>query len=160
MNLACPKCTSNEVRKLSMIYNEGLSIINAQTSTVGSGFGGGGAAFGSASSHTTGRQQTQLSKQASPPPKKPWLLWGFTAIIMGFAALSNLSHPGFGTLVCIGVAALAVRFTLRGRQYNAEVYPGLHQTWEESFMCNRCGEKFVPSHAVMGINPAISSRSA
>ncbi len=145
MNLACPKCTSNEVRKLSMIYNEGLSIINAQTSTVGSGFGGGGAAFGSASSHTTGRQQTQLSKQASPPGKKAWLLWSFLAVVFGFGALSTISHPGMGLLFCVGVTALAVRFAIKGRQYNGEVYPGLYKTWEQSFMCNRCGDMFVPA---------------
>jgi hypothetical protein len=128
-----------------MIYNEGLSIINAQTSTVGSGFGGGGAAFGSASSHTTGRQQTQLSKQASPPGKKAWLLWSAVAVICGFLALGSLAHPGVGLLFYVGITALAVRFALKGRAYNSEVYPELYQKWERSFMCNRCGEMFVPA---------------
>jgi hypothetical protein len=66
-NLACTKCGAVEVRRLSLIYQEGLSTINTQSQTMGSSFGGGGAAFGSASTHTTGQQQTALSKQASPP---------------------------------------------------------------------------------------------
>jgi len=56
MNLTCPKCTSTEVRKLSLIYNEGLSIINTVSQGTGAAFGsGGGMAFGSTSTSTTGR---------------------------------------------------------------------------------------------------------
>ena len=37
---------NQEAREVAGIYQEGLSIINTNSSTVGSGFGGGGAAFG------------------------------------------------------------------------------------------------------------------
>ena len=146
MDLACPKCSTTEVRKLSLIYNEGLSIINTVSHGTGAAVGsGGGMAFGSHSSHTTGRQQTGLSKQAAPPEKKHWILWSSCAVVCGFIALSGLSHPGFGTLVAIGLAVLSVRFALKGKEYNAQVLPGLLQQWDRSFMCNRCGEKFVPA---------------
>lgn len=144
MDLACPKCSSPEVRKLSLIYNEGLSIINTVSHGTGAAVGsGGGMAFGSHSSHTTGRQQTALSKQAAPPDKKHWILWGTVAVICGFFALSSLAHPGLGLLFSIGLVALAVRFALKGREYNNDVHPGLLARWEQSFLCNRCGEKFV-----------------
>ena len=144
MNLACPKCTSTEVRKLSLIYNEGLSIINTVSQGTGVAMGsGGGMAFGSSSSHTTGRQQTALSKQASPPDKKHWILWTSAALFSGMMGLSGLSHPGVGNLFFLGLAVLAGRFALQGKAYNAEVHPGLMQRWEQSWMCNRCGEKFV-----------------
>jgi len=143
INIGCPKCGSAEARRLSLIYQEGLSIINTSSSTVGSGFGGGGAAFGSASTHTTGRQQTALSKQAAPPAKKHTILWSMAAAVFGIGALGNLSSPGLGTLIAIGIAAVAVRFALQAKKYNADVHPGLHQRWTQSFMCNRCGEVFA-----------------
>jgi hypothetical protein len=146
MELACPKCSSPEVRKLSLIYNEGLSIINTVSHGSGVAVGaGGGMAFGSHSSQTTGRQQTALSKQAAPPGGKHWILWSSCAAIFGLMSLSSLAHPGFGLLVMIGITAAAVRFALKGKEYNAEVLPGLLARWEQSFMCNRCGEKFVPA---------------
>jgi hypothetical protein len=146
MSIACPKCTSTEVRKLSLIYNEGLSIINTQTTSFGSGVSsGGGMAFGSSSGSTTGHQQTMLSKQAAPPSKKHWILWSCFAVFCGMMGLSGLSHPGIGNLFGIGLAVLGVRFALAGKKYNAEVLPGLFQRWEQSFMCNRCGERFVPA---------------
>ena len=114
MDLACPKCTSTEVRKLSLIYNEGLSMVNTVSHGSGAAFGsGGGMAFGSTSTSTTGRQQTALSQQ------------------------------GLGTLVGLGLTILAVRFAISGRQFNYGVHPGLMQKWDQSFMCNRCGAHFV-----------------
>ena len=146
MNLACPKCASTEVRKLSMIYNEGLSIINTQTTSFGSGVtSGGGMAFGSSSGATTGQQQTMLSKQAAPPSKKHWILWTGFAAFCGLVGISGLTHPGVGNLVGIGLAVMGARFAIAGKKYNEEVHPGLFQRWEQSFMCNRCGERFVPA---------------
>jgi hypothetical protein len=146
MTLACPKCTSAEVRKLSLIYNEGLSIINTVSQGSGMAVGsGGGMAFGSHSSHTTGRQQTALSKQAAPPNKRHWILWSSSAAIFGLITLGGLSHPSVGTFFTLGITALSVHFALAGKKYNAEVHPGLLARWEQSFMCNRCGEKFVPA---------------
>ena len=146
MDLACPKCSATEVRKLSLIYNEGLSLINTVSHGTGAAVGsGGGMAFGSHSSHTTGRQQTALSKQAAPPEKRHWILWSCCAAVCGLVALSGLSHPGFGTLVGIGLTVVSVRFALKGKEYNAQVLPGLLQRWDQSFMCNRCGESFVPA---------------
>jgi len=144
-NLACTKCGAAEVRRLSLIYQEGLSTINTQSQTMGSSFGGGGAAFGSASTNTTGQQQTALSKQASPPAKKHTILWSIAAAIVGFMTLGSLAHPGLGDLIGIAATAASVRFALQAKAYNALKFPELYQRWERSFMCNRCGEVFTPA---------------
>jgi hypothetical protein len=143
LTLACPKCGASEVRKLSLIYDEGRSTIRTQSQTVGAGFSGGGMGFGSASTSTTGQQQTALSKQAAPPARKMWLLWGAVAVVSGFMALGGLRHPGFGTLVLIAIVAWAARSAMRGREYNATVHPGLLERWQRSWMCNRCGDMFA-----------------
>jgi len=146
MSYSCPKCASSEVRKLSLVYNEGLSTINSQSFSAGSMAGsGGGMGWGTASTATVGRQQSALSKQAAPPPRKAWLFWGFVAGLFGLMGVSSLAHPGISTLVCLGIAAWSVRQFLSARAYNATVHPDLLQRWERSFLCNRCGEMFVPA---------------
>ena len=142
-NLACTKCGSAEVRRLSLIYSEGLAIINTNSQTSGAAFGGGGASFGSASTHTSGTQQTALSKQAAPPRKKHTILWGILAGFLGVMALSGLSDFSVSVLVFAGLAALAGRMSLKAKAYNAMTFPDLYARWERSFMCNRCGETFV-----------------
>lgn len=144
MELACPKCASTEVRRLALIYNEGLSIINAQTVGAGSGMGSGGVGFGTHSAHTVGRQQTALSKMAAPPDKKHWVMWSVLAVPFGLGGLSGLSSPGMATLLALGIAGAAVWFAIKGRRYNRDEHPSLMQRWEQSFMCNRCGDTFVP----------------
>lgn len=143
-NLACIKCGATEVRRLSLIYQEGLSTISTQSQTMGSSFGSGGAAFGSASTATTGHQQTALSKKASPPTKKHTILWAMSAGLFGVLTIGNIvSGPGFGTLIILGITAASVRFAMQAKLYNATAFPELHQRWERSFMCNRCGEVFA-----------------
>lgn len=143
MSIECPKCGATEVRKLSLIYDEGLSTINTQSQTVGFGFGGGGMATGSAGTSTVGRQQTALSKRAAPPAKKLWWLWGGAAAVAAPMALGGILHPGLGTLLLIGFTAWAVRSAMKGREYNGQVLPGLLDRWQRSWMCNRCGDMFV-----------------
>ena len=130
MNLACPKCTSTEVRKLSLIYNEGLSTINTVSQGTGVAMGsGGGMAFGSSSSHTTGRQQTALSKQASPPDKKHWILWTIGRPDLRDDGPERAVASRDRELSCLPGSRGSggeVR-ACRGRSYNAEVHPGLMQ---------------------------------
>jgi hypothetical protein len=71
------------------------------------------------------------------------MLWSTAAFFCGFYAIGSIVHPGFGTLVALGLTVLAARFAISGRQYNNEVHPDLMQKWEQSFMCNRCGAHFV-----------------
>jgi hypothetical protein len=143
-NLGCTKCGSTEVRRLSLIYNEGLAIINTTSNSTGQAFGsGGGAAFGSSSTRTTGTQQTALSKQAAPPKKKHTILWGIAAGVLGFMALGGLSDFSFSVVLFAGLAALAGRMSLKAKEYNATKFPEQYATWERSFMCNRCGQTFA-----------------
>lgn len=72
---SCPSCQSTNVRKLSVVYEEGLSTIDlsSATKTVGAGVSPSGLGVGIAKSHgvTAGIQQTELSKKATPPPFTP-----------------------------------------------------------------------------------------
>ena len=143
-SLACTQCGSAEVRRLSLIYQEGLAIINTRSQGSGVAFGsGGGAAFGSTSTHTTGTQQTALSKRAAPPAKKHTILWAIAAAFVGFLTIGGLAKFSFMTLVFGGLTYLAVTQMLKAKAYNAAVFPTQYAQWERSFMCNRCGATFA-----------------
>lgn len=68
----CPKCKCENIKKLSLVYEEGFSDISTTTRSsgvaVGLTAGGVGVGVGSSVGHSRGDQQTLLSKRATPPP--------------------------------------------------------------------------------------------
>jgi len=138
-SIACKSCGSSQVRRLSMIYEEGLSHSATQSQTA---FGGAG--FGTtASTFSTGTSQTALSKKAAPPTKKHTILLALLAGFLGFCTVAGLANFSFWALVFGGLTYLAVMKTLKAKAYNAMVFPQEHARWERSFMCNRCGGVFA-----------------
>ena len=138
-SIACTKCGSSEVRRLSLIYEEGLSHSATQSQTA---FGG--AAFGStASTFSTGTSQTALSKKAAPPTKKHTILWALLAGFLGFCTVAGIANFSFWTLVFGGLTYLAVMKSLKAKAYNAMAFHEEHERWQRSFMCNRCGGVFA-----------------
>src|SRR6185503_16917961 len=94
-SIACTKCGSAEVRRLSLIYEEGLSHSASQSQTA---FGGAG--FGTtASTFSTGTSQTALSKKAAPPAKKHTILLALLAGFLAFCTLAGLANLSFWALV-------------------------------------------------------------
>ena len=145
MNLVCPKCASVEARSLSLIYREGLS--HTQTNTTGVGFGGaaGGVGAGTVSAVSHGRSQTALSKEASPPTRKNVIGWLLLTIFFGFFFLGSIKSFGLMTIIFAGIAALGFWMAKNNREYNASQFPELYNRWQQSFMCNRCGAVFIGS---------------
>jgi hypothetical protein len=45
----------------------------------------------------------------------------------------------------MGVAALTAGFAFNAWSYNSRLYPALLERWQQSFLCNRCGNVFVSS---------------
>ena len=137
--IACTKCGSSQVRRLSLIYEEGLSHSASQSQTA---FGGGG--FGTtASTFSTGTSQTALSKKAAPPTKKHTILLAMLAGFLGFCTVAGIANFSFWTLVFGGLTYLAVMKSLKAKAYNAMAFPEERARWERSFMCNRCGGVFA-----------------
>jgi hypothetical protein len=138
-SIACTKCGSAEVRRLSLIYEEGLSHSAGQSQTA---FGGGG--FGTtASTFSTSTSQTALSKKAAPPTKKHTILLAMLAGFLGFCTVAGIANFSFWALVFGGLTYLVVMKTLKAKAYNAMSFPEERARWERSFMCNRCGGVFA-----------------
>ena len=68
-HLDCTACQSRQTKRLSVVYEQGLSNINTASNTGGMGLGFGGLGVGIARSRTRGVSQTALSQKAAPPAK-------------------------------------------------------------------------------------------
>lgn len=150
MKIECPTCESTEFTKLSLIYAEGLSDLNARSRGWGLLFGGGGADIALGSIRTKGEIQTRLSKSSSPPRK--WSYWkiAFGGLIgllvleftLGYVdTLLRVSGDFNQQLAWLGYGWLGVftfLFCLAGR-HNFGIYPRRYRIWERSVMCRCCG---------------------
>ena len=120
-NDACPRCGSAEVRRLSLIYQAGLSV-----------------SMENGAAHA----QSALSKSAAPPALKPWLAWAVLTIAAFGTVILSLRGDTPAGLIPLGVAVFAIVKWVRAMWHNQVVYPELHTLWQRSSMCSRCGEVF------------------
>ncbi len=151
MNIECPQCGSTEFKKLSLVYAEGLSDLNACSRGWGLLVGGGGADLGFGKVRTKGQIQTRLSQRVSPPRK--WSYWkillggliGMLVVefVLGYIDTflraggnfnQQLAWFGYAWLGLVGlVLCLAAR-------HNLGLYPRRYRLWDRSFMCRGCGQ--------------------
>lgn len=74
MDYKCPHCNSQDVKKLSLVYEQGTTSISMKSQSTSMGAGvfddevGGG--IGTSSGTSAGIQQSALSQRIAPPPKK------------------------------------------------------------------------------------------
>ena len=150
MNIECPQCGSNEFTKLSIIYSEGFSNLEAHSRGWGLMFGSAGADLGLGKFRTKGEIQTRLSQKTSPPRKWSYwkiVFWGLIGLlvlefILGYADSFLRVGGNFNQqLAWFGYSYFAVlAFILcLAFRYNFSVFPRRYRFWKRSFMCRRCG---------------------
>lgn len=151
MNIECQQCGSTEFTKLSLIYAEGFSNLEARSRGWGLIFGSSGADLAFGTLKTRGEIQTQLSQKVSPPRK--WSYWkivfsGLVGLlilefILGYIHTflrvggnfnQQLAWLGYAWL---GIVALILSLAAR---HNLGLYPRRYRLWDRSFMCRRCGQ--------------------
>src|SRR5437899_7948594 len=69
MDLRCPKCNSTDLKKVSLVYDEGIYKTEARTRLTAAVVGGSGPDLIVGRSTTRAYNQSALSKQLSPPVK-------------------------------------------------------------------------------------------
>lgn len=87
MDLRCPKCSSTELKKVSLAYQEGLFHVKTQTRMLGLLFASGGPTVVLGRGTTKGIQQTRLSKSLVPPTKWSYLKFVLWSAVISFVAL-------------------------------------------------------------------------
>lgn len=169
--MECPRCTSTEFTKLSLLYEQGSSTFHARSGGAGLAIGTGGADLVLGRARTRGEIQTKLSKRVSPPHK--WSSW--KVVIGGLIGLPVLEFSlgyahtflGYGgnfqqQLSWLGWSYFGFLFFVLGfvLWYNSLVFPRRYRAWNHSFMCRRCGhvvevERSAPSqpHLAKEVRP-------
>jgi hypothetical protein len=149
MELRCPDCNSTDLKKLSLVYQEGLSRVKTRSRLLALVFGEGGPdlVVGGAAIH--GVQQTELSRTRKPPVKWSYRRLIFRAMALTFVALGAYivfvasGTPPVSTLplklyvfvapvVFLGLVFIVWR-------HNHLRFPKEYARWERAFICQRCG---------------------
>ena len=143
-SFACPHCQSTEIQRFSVAYQSGISQINTKTAGIGMSLSG---KVGIGGAQTKGQSQTELSRTTAPPKKLTygiWIVCGFVAsFFLSFLFNQILPQTLADGLAISGSVGLALYFMYRSFRFNRDVYPKLMQQWENSWVCFRCGHKFV-----------------
>ena len=149
MDLQCQRCKSSDLKRISLAYREGLYRVNTRTRLRGFLSGEGGPEIVAGRATTRGTQQTELSKNLSPPRKRSYgrlILWSTIITFIAFAAYIVFvasSHPPVSTLpLKIYVFTAPVVFLLlffSFWRHNRTVFPKKYAQWNRSSICQRCG---------------------
>src|SRR6266849_1395469 len=69
VELRCPFCESSELKRVSLVYQEGLAHVKTRSRLLGFVFGEGGIDLVAGRATSRGKQQTELSRILKPPVK-------------------------------------------------------------------------------------------
>jgi hypothetical protein len=149
MDLRCPKCSSTDLKKLSLAYQEGLFHVNTRTRMLGFLFASGGPDVVVGRATTRGVQQSALSKSLVPPAKWSYLkliLWSaaisFVALVAYVRVVMTSPPPvsSFPVKIYVVVAPLVfILLFVSIWHHNHSSYQRQYAQWDQSFICERCG---------------------
>ena len=149
MDLRCPKCNGNSLKKVSLAYQEGTYHIDTRSRMLGLLFAGGGPGILVGRTSTRGSQQSAFSKRLSPPTKWSYVkLVGWSGVVTLIALVLYVQHvmaspvPASSLPVKLYVVfAPLVLFLLVGivLRHNRSAYEQKYAWWNESYICERCG---------------------
>ena len=149
MDLRCPKCNSNNLKRVSLAYQEGTYRVDARSRIRGLLFAAGGPGILVGRTSTRGSQQSALSKRLSPPTKWSYVkLVGWSGVVTLIALVIYVQHvmstpvPASSLPVKLYVIfAPVVVLLLVGIvwRHNHSIYERDYVHWDRSFICQRCG---------------------
>lgn len=143
-NYNCPRCNSDHVQRISMVYEAGVSVIDTKTTIAGGGFGGGALGLGGAKGRTTGTQISAQAAKVAPPAKKKPIRTFCVAIVASWVAAA-LVGGWMGNVVAAAGFGLACYLAYTMFQYNGGTWRELFERWSGRFLCHKCGEQFEPA---------------
>lgn len=150
--LKCPKCGSGDVKRFSIIYKQGISDVNLTTAAGGVGFGTAGMMVGGMDGNSRGTSQSALSMETAPPRRKryfmlanSWIISFFLWLVIFFIPWVFINNAGgIGGIIYV-LYLFLVGFLLYKYKYlyNKNIWPGLYNNWQDSFMCMKCENSFM-----------------
>jgi hypothetical protein len=153
MKTNCPNCESDDVYLCSTAYEQGTTHTKTKgrgtASTVGYSPGTGmGTAQTNVSTSSSSVSRTAFAQKAAPPKSylPRMIIW---AVLSLLAVVLTRSAPGFIkdlAWLSLAGAAVATFFSFRHRP----AYQEALARWQKSWICGRCGNKFIPEEAPVG----------
>jgi hypothetical protein len=138
--MTCPKCHSSDLKKISLIYAEGVHVTRG--GSVGWVLGSGVWFAGH-----WGKSESRLSAMLHPPGKFPnglpivlWLVGFF--VVMAFAGRGSLSW--IMGLLSVAYISLLPSYLLAALCFNFVLRPRKYRRWESTMMCRCCGTLVEP----------------
>jgi hypothetical protein len=149
MNLRCPKCNSNNLKKVSLAYQEGTYRVDTRSRIRGLLFAGGGPDILVGRATTRGSQQSVLSKRLSPPSKWSYMkliLWSGVATLIAlviyvqYVVSSPVPASSLPAKLYVLFAPFIFLFLIAVIwRHNHLTYQQKYAQWNDSFLCERCG---------------------
>lgn len=138
----CPNCGSENIQKMQIVYQSGTGSRSSVTTYENhAGY--------TVESETNEQSSTNLAASVAPPTKKETNF----SFMIGCGIVSayliwDLFH-GFSwfELIVGGIAGLlafaAYENSMEVSAWNENEYPKLYEEWTNSFICHKCGHRFV-----------------
>ena len=149
MDLHCIQCCSLELRRLSLVYQQGRFDVKTRTRLRGLLLGTGGLDLVVGGANSTGFLQSQLSRNLHPPVKWSYLrlvarfaIGSFVALIVYAQLVMSSAGKASSLPVVIYAVVVSGLFLILGFviwRHNHRVYRVQYAEWERSFLCMRCG---------------------
>lgn len=140
----CPHCHSDNIQRFEMVYRNGVST-NTQ-STIGMGYSGGGG-FGIGTATSSGVSVSNLSQSVAPPQKQSYLrniILGILAVCVLQIVCQAVIGRVFGGLISwVAFAGMIYWIYKNVYCWNRDVYPKLLNQWYNSYLCLKCGHRFI-----------------
>jgi hypothetical protein len=143
----CDECRSGDLRHVPLLYEAGVSYVDA--TTTGSALGRTGVSIGVA--RTRGMKTTALSARLAPPRAKGWVGRLLLALSLAIVAMSA------GWYVLLILSFVFAASAIEAKRYTEQQFPQQMDRWSRSFMCRRCGWIGIPElPAAVSRGPGLS----
>ena len=141
MSLECPGCGSDNVRRLSLVYEDGLHALggNARGAAVAFGTRGVGVQLGG--SKAQGTIQAASSAAAAPPMRSSY----HRSLLIMFIAVAFVGPIFSSRLLALALFLLGLVLLGRAARYNRTIWPSELHRWRATYRCQRCGRSFIPA---------------
>ena len=158
MPLQCPECGSEHVRKVSLLYEDGVQKTKSRTIMGGGLFSIFGPALGIGGAVTRGKNTTLTAERLAPPQRARPIL-AAVLVFFGFGMFGEIPAIFLGRLLggksgetvglmffFIALFGVPIYLLVKGFAENRR-YPERYASWNSMFACTTCGRVFTREDA-------------
>lgn len=138
----CPNCGSENIQKMEIVFQSG-TFSNFSTTTYKNNVGE------RVNAETAENSSSALADAVAPPEEEDvswWPVWGCAFLAAWFAdeLLKKFDFLKLIVVIVLGIIAYGCYLNASAKEkWNKEEYPKLYDEWCKSFICHKCGHRFI-----------------